>query len=137
MRRNRIALAALALFLLSARRRAEKSSLGFALVLDDRDYTQVHQILDLTGLGPTFAACEELEACVRKPARDVLAVAARREHVQLALPKADISVHVLGLEAPRFGKGEVVVGPAAHPLPAQQVPPAPHTAATSAIEQAP
>jgi anti-anti-sigma factor len=47
--------------LLAARRRAEESSLGFALVLDDRDYTQVHQILELTGLGPTFAVCEELE----------------------------------------------------------------------------
>ncbi|HEX9141461.1 MAG TPA: STAS domain-containing protein [Gaiellaceae bacterium] len=47
--------------LLAARRRAEESSLGFAIVLDDRDYTQVHQILDLTGLGPTFAVCEELE----------------------------------------------------------------------------
>jgi anti-sigma B factor antagonist len=47
--------------LLAARRRAEESSLGFALVLDDRRYTQVNQILELTGLGPTFAVCGELE----------------------------------------------------------------------------
>ena len=47
--------------LLAARRRAEESSLGFALVLDDRHYTQVNQILELTGLGPTFAVCGELE----------------------------------------------------------------------------
>jgi len=47
--------------LLAARRRAEESSLGFALVLDDRDYRQVHQILELTGLGPTFAVCGGLE----------------------------------------------------------------------------
>ena len=47
--------------LLAARRRAEESSLGFALVLPDGDYTQVNQILELTGLGPTFAVCEELE----------------------------------------------------------------------------
>ena len=47
--------------LLAARRRAEESSLGFALVLDDRDYTQVHQILELTGLRPTFAVCGKLE----------------------------------------------------------------------------
>jgi hypothetical protein len=30
-------------------------------VLDDRHYTQVNQILELTGLGPTFAVCGELE----------------------------------------------------------------------------
>jgi len=47
--------------LLGARRRAEESSLGFALVLDERHYTQVHQILELTGLGPTFAVCGELD----------------------------------------------------------------------------
>ena len=41
--------------LLVARHRAEQSSLGFALLLPDRTYTQVHHILDLTGLGPTFA----------------------------------------------------------------------------------
>ena len=47
--------------LLGARRRAEHSSLGFALVLPDREYTQVHQILDLTGLGPTFAVFGKLD----------------------------------------------------------------------------
>jgi anti-sigma B factor antagonist len=41
--------------LLGARLRAEQSSLGFALVLPDREYTEVHQILELTGLGPIFA----------------------------------------------------------------------------------
>jgi anti-sigma B factor antagonist len=47
--------------LLAARRRAEESSLGFALVLHERHHTQVHQILELTGLGPTFAVCGKLE----------------------------------------------------------------------------
>jgi anti-sigma B factor antagonist len=43
--------------LLGARHRAEQSSLGFALVLPEHRYTQVNQILDLTGLGATFAIC--------------------------------------------------------------------------------
>jgi anti-sigma B factor antagonist len=47
--------------LLAARRRAEESSLGFALVLHDRDFTQVHQILELTGLDRSFAVCGKLE----------------------------------------------------------------------------
>jgi anti-sigma B factor antagonist len=47
--------------LLGARNRADQSSLGFALVLPDREYTQVHQILDLTGLGPTFAIFGKLD----------------------------------------------------------------------------
>jgi len=47
--------------LLGARRRAEQSSLGFALVLPDQKYTQVNQILDLTGLGPTFAIFGKLD----------------------------------------------------------------------------
>jgi anti-anti-sigma factor len=47
--------------LLAARHRAEESSLGFALVLQDDDYTQVHHILELTGLAPTFAVCATLE----------------------------------------------------------------------------
>jgi anti-sigma B factor antagonist len=47
--------------LLRARNRAEASSLGFALVLPGRDYTQVHQILDLTGLGSAFAIFDSLE----------------------------------------------------------------------------
>ena len=41
--------------LLAARRQAEQSRLGFTLVLPRRAYTQVHQLLDLTGLGATFA----------------------------------------------------------------------------------
>jgi anti-sigma B factor antagonist len=40
--------------LLSGRQRAERSGLGFALVLPEREYTQVHHILDLTGLGAGF-----------------------------------------------------------------------------------
>lgn len=47
--------------LLGARRRAEQATLGFALVLPDRHYTQVHQILDLTGLGATFAIFGKLD----------------------------------------------------------------------------
>jgi anti-sigma B factor antagonist len=47
--------------LLGARLRAEQSSLGFALLLPDRAYTQVNQILDLTGLGPTFAILGKLD----------------------------------------------------------------------------
>ena len=54
--------------LLGARHRAEHSSLGFALVLRERRYTQVNQILDLTGLGATFAifgSFEDARAAVR------------------------------------------------------------------------
>jgi anti-sigma B factor antagonist len=47
--------------LLGARRRAEQSSLGFALVLPDQKYTQVNQILDLTGLGSAFAILGRLD----------------------------------------------------------------------------
>jgi anti-anti-sigma factor len=47
--------------LLVARRRAEQASLGFALVLHERDYTQVHQLLDLTGLGRAFAISGKLD----------------------------------------------------------------------------
>src|SRR6266699_3840790 len=47
--------------LLGARRRAEQSALGFALLLPDGSYTQVHQILDLTGLGPIFAIFGKLD----------------------------------------------------------------------------
>lgn len=50
--------------LLGARLRAEQSSLGFALLLPDQQYTQVHQILDLTGLGPTFAIFGKLDAAL-------------------------------------------------------------------------
>jgi anti-anti-sigma factor len=51
--------------LLAARLDAEKSSLGFALLLPDRHYTQVHQILELTGLGSTFAIFGKLDAALR------------------------------------------------------------------------
>ena len=51
--------------LLSARLHAEQSSLGFALLLSDRHYTQVHQILELTGLGSTFAIFGNLDAALR------------------------------------------------------------------------
>jgi anti-anti-sigma factor len=47
--------------LLGARYRAEESSLGFALLLADRDYTQVHQILELTGLRDVFAIFAKLD----------------------------------------------------------------------------
>jgi anti-sigma B factor antagonist len=47
--------------LLRARKQAEQSSLGFAFVLPEREYTQVHQILDLTGLGSAFASFGKLD----------------------------------------------------------------------------
>ena len=46
--------------LLGARRRAEQSSLGFVLTLPD-EHTQVHHILDLTGLGSSFAILGNIE----------------------------------------------------------------------------
>jgi anti-anti-sigma factor len=55
--------------LLVARRQAEEAGLGFALVLPERDYTQVNQILDLTGLGRAFVIHGKLDealAAVRK-----------------------------------------------------------------------
>jgi anti-anti-sigma factor len=47
--------------LLSARHRAEEAELGFTLVLPNRTYTQVHQLLELTGLGSAFAIFETLD----------------------------------------------------------------------------
>ncbi len=47
--------------MLRARQRAEKSALGFALVLAGHDYTQVHHLLDLTGLGSAFAIFPTLD----------------------------------------------------------------------------
>src|SRR5919198_4000779 len=41
--------------LLTARQRAEKTSLGFALVVPSNGYSQARHILDLTGLGGSFA----------------------------------------------------------------------------------
>jgi anti-sigma B factor antagonist len=47
--------------LLAARRQAEQRRLGFALVLPGREYTQVHQLLELTNLGPAFSIHETLD----------------------------------------------------------------------------
>ena len=40
--------------LVHAREQAERKDLGFALVLSEGQFTQVHQILSLTGLGASF-----------------------------------------------------------------------------------
>jgi anti-anti-sigma factor len=50
--------------LLAARRVAEQASLGFTIVLPQRNYTQVNQLLDLTGLGSTFAIYDTLDAAL-------------------------------------------------------------------------
>lgn len=47
--------------LLAARRQAAEASLGFTLVLPQRNYTQVNQLLDLTGLASSFAIYETLD----------------------------------------------------------------------------
>jgi anti-anti-sigma factor len=47
--------------LLTARRDAEQAGLGFTIVLPRRNYTQVNQLLDLTGLGSTFAIYDTLD----------------------------------------------------------------------------
>jgi anti-anti-sigma factor len=47
--------------LLGTRKQAERSGLGFTLVLPQRTYTQVHQLLDLTGLGRAFAIFDTLD----------------------------------------------------------------------------
>ena len=47
--------------LLSARYQAEEADLGFVLVLPDGAYTQVHRLLDLTGLGAAFATFPTLD----------------------------------------------------------------------------
>ena len=41
--------------LLAARHHAEEADLGFTVVLGDTDYTQVHRLLDITGLRSAFA----------------------------------------------------------------------------------
>jgi anti-anti-sigma factor len=41
--------------LLAARHQADEADLSFALVLPDDDRTQIHRLLDLTGLRPAFA----------------------------------------------------------------------------------
>jgi anti-anti-sigma factor len=47
--------------LLAARRGAAAAGLGFTLVLPQANYTQVSQLLDLTGLGASFAIYETLD----------------------------------------------------------------------------
>jgi anti-anti-sigma factor len=47
--------------LLAARREAEQVGLGFTFVLPRRNYTEVNQLLDLTGLGSKFASFETLD----------------------------------------------------------------------------
>jgi anti-anti-sigma factor len=47
--------------LLAARRAAERSRVGFTFVLPRRNYTEVNQLLELTGLGSTFAIFETLD----------------------------------------------------------------------------
>jgi anti-anti-sigma factor len=47
--------------LLNAGRDAEHAGLGFTIVLASRAYTQVNQLLDLTGLGSAFAIYDTLD----------------------------------------------------------------------------
>jgi anti-anti-sigma factor len=47
--------------LLRARHASRDAGLGFTIVLPDRTYTQVHQLLELTGLGDAFAIFPTLD----------------------------------------------------------------------------
>jgi anti-sigma B factor antagonist len=47
--------------LLAARHQADEASLGFAIVLPDDDGSQVHRLLDVTGLAGAFAIFPALE----------------------------------------------------------------------------
>jgi anti-anti-sigma factor len=47
--------------LLGARHQAEQTALGFALVLSEDRYTQVHRLLELTRLGRAFAIFPTIE----------------------------------------------------------------------------
>ena len=47
--------------LLGARHQAKQDGLGFTVVLPPREYTQVHQILELTRLGSAFASYGTLD----------------------------------------------------------------------------
>ncbi|MFL5951613.1 MAG: STAS domain-containing protein [Gaiellaceae bacterium] len=47
--------------LLAAQREAERSNLGFAVVLPSRNYTQVSRLLELTGLASSFAIYDTLD----------------------------------------------------------------------------
>jgi anti-anti-sigma factor len=51
--------------LLSARHQADIANLGFTLVLPDANYTQVHRILRMTGLGSWFATFPTHEGAAR------------------------------------------------------------------------
>jgi len=51
--------------LLAGRQRAERAGLGFALVLPEDESAQVHQILELTQLGRTFASFPSLDDGLR------------------------------------------------------------------------
>lgn len=64
--------------LLSARHQAEESSLGFALVLAAGEDTQVHRLLDLTGLESAFVIFPTLEPA--KAAASPGQVAGERVH---------------------------------------------------------
>jgi len=66
--------------LLAARREAAGAGLGFTLVLPQRSYTQVSQLLELTGLASMFAIYETLEdaltaACAGKAGGSVRSAA--------------------------------------------------------------
>jgi anti-anti-sigma factor len=50
--------------LLGARHQAEEAVLGFALVLSDDRYTQIHRLLDLTRLGGAFAVLPTIERAI-------------------------------------------------------------------------
>jgi anti-sigma B factor antagonist len=50
--------------LLGARHRAQRDRIGFTLVLPPAPYTQVHRILDITGLGTSFAVYPTLQAAL-------------------------------------------------------------------------
>jgi anti-sigma B factor antagonist len=47
--------------LLGARREAERRRLGYTLVLPHREYTQVHQLLELTNLASAFSIHDTLD----------------------------------------------------------------------------
>jgi anti-anti-sigma factor len=51
--------------LLRGRREAEEAGLGFTVVLPERPYSQVHQLLELTGLGDAFAIFPTLDEALR------------------------------------------------------------------------
>jgi anti-sigma B factor antagonist len=51
--------------LLNARRETERKRLGFALVLPDDEFSQVHDILSLTGLGSGFASFGKVDDALR------------------------------------------------------------------------